>query len=105
METMKRTVTCGALRAGDAGKVVTLNGWVHRHRDHGGVRFYDIRDRYGLTQVVVDADAAEDLRATGEQLKFEYCIAVEGLVRGAALCCGRSAGVGGAFCPAQGAVY
>jgi aspartyl-tRNA synthetase len=81
METMKRTVTCGALRAGDAGKVVTLNGWVHRHRDHGGVRFYDIRDRYGVTQVVVDADAPEDLRTTGEQLKFEYCIAVEGVVR------------------------
>jgi len=81
METMKRTVTCGALRAGDAGKVVTLNGWVHRHRDHGGVRFYDIRDRYGLTQVVVDADAAPDLRSTSEQLKFEYCVAVEGLVR------------------------
>ncbi len=81
METMKRTVTCGALRAADAGTVVTLNGWVHRRRDHGGVRFYDIRDRYGLTQVVVDADAAEGLRATSEQLKFEYCIAVEGLVR------------------------
>jgi aspartyl-tRNA synthetase len=81
METMKRSVTCGALRAADAGKAVTLNGWVHRHRDHGGVRFYDIRDRYGITQVVVDADAPEDLRAAGEQLKFEYCVAVEGVVR------------------------
>jgi len=81
MESMKRSVTCGALRAADAGKSVTLNGWVHRHRDHGGVRFYDIRDRYGVTQVVVDADAPADLRAVGEQLKFEYCVAVEGTVR------------------------
>ena len=63
MESMKRTVTCGALRAADAGKTVTLNGWVHRHRDHGGIRFFDLRDRYGLTQVVVDADAPAELRA------------------------------------------
>ena len=42
---------------------MTLNGWVHRHRDHGGMRFFDIRDRYGLTQVVVDADAPEPLRS------------------------------------------
>jgi len=81
MESMKRTTTCGALRAGDAGKKVVLNGWVHRHRDHGGIRFFDIRDRYGLTQVVVDADAPSDLRALSEQLKFEYCVAVEGIVR------------------------
>ncbi len=81
MEHMKRSVTCGALRAADAGRSVTLNGWVHRHRDHGGVRFYDIRDRYGVTQVVVDADAPAELRSIGEQLKFEYCVAVEGTVR------------------------
>ncbi|HET6487043.1 MAG TPA: aspartate--tRNA ligase, partial [Spirochaetia bacterium] len=81
METMKRTVTCGDLRASDAAKSVTLNGWVHRHRDHGGIRFLDIRDRYGVTQVVVDADAAEDLRSVAAELKFEYCVAVEGTVR------------------------
>ena len=81
METMKRTVTCGALRAGDSGSAVTLNGWVHRHRDHGGIRFFDLRDRYGITQVVVDADASAELRAVSDQLKFEYCIAVEGTVR------------------------
>jgi aspartyl-tRNA synthetase len=81
METLKRTVTCGALRAADAGTRVVLNGWVHRHRDHGGIRFFDIRDRYGLIQVVVDADAAEDLRRTSEELKFEFCVAVEGTVR------------------------
>lgn len=81
MEHMKRTDTCGALRAKDAGRRVTLNGWVHRHRDHGGIRFFDLRDRYGLTQVVVDSDASADLAETGRQLKFEYCVAVEGTVR------------------------
>ncbi|HTZ50967.1 MAG TPA: OB-fold nucleic acid binding domain-containing protein, partial [Spirochaetia bacterium] len=81
MESMKRSTTCGALRAADAGRKVVLNGWVHRHRDHGGIRFFDIRDRYGITQVVVDADAAAELRAVSEQLKFEYCVAVEGTVR------------------------
>ena len=81
MESMKRTVTCGELRGGRRGQTVTLNGWVHRHRDHGGIRFFDLRDRYGLTQVVVDADAAEDLREASDELKFEYCVAVEGTVR------------------------
>ena len=81
METMKRSATCGALRASDEGKAVTLNGWVHRHRDHGGIRFFDIRDRYGVTQVVVDSDASPDLRAASDQLKFEYCVAIEGTVR------------------------
>jgi aspartyl-tRNA synthetase len=81
MESMKRSVTCGALRATDAGKNVVLNGWVHRHRDHGGIRFFDIRDRYGITQVVVDADAPAELREVSDQLKFEYCIAIDGTVR------------------------
>ncbi len=81
MESMKRTVTCGDLRAKDAGTTVILNGWVHRHRDHGGILFFDIRDRYGITQVVVDADAPADLRSVSGELKFEFCIAVEGVVR------------------------
>jgi len=81
MENMKRSATCGALRASDEGKAVTLNGWVHRHRDHGGIRFFDIRDRYGLTQVVVDSDASAELRAVSDELKFEYCVAIEGTVR------------------------
>ena len=54
MEAMKRTVTCGELGKADAGKKVTLNGWVHRKRDHGGISFINLRDRYGITQVVVD---------------------------------------------------
>ena len=78
---MKRTATCGALRSSDVGKNVTLNGWVHRHRDFGTIKFIDLRDRYGLTQVVVDADAPAGLKELAAELKFEYCIAVEGAVR------------------------
>jgi aspartyl-tRNA synthetase len=81
METMKRTVTCGDLRKADAGKTVILNGWVHRKRDHGGISFINLRDRYGVTQVVVDADAAESLKRIADELHNEYCIAVEGTVR------------------------
>jgi len=78
---MKRTATCGQLRRADVGKNVTLNGWVHRHRDFGTIKFIDLRDRYGLTQVVIDADAPEELKDLAAELKFEYCIAVEGEVR------------------------
>jgi aspartyl-tRNA synthetase len=81
MEAMKRTATCGQLRRADVGKNVTLNGWVHRHRDFGTIKFIDLRDRYGLTQVVIDADAPEELKDLAAELKFEYCIAVEGEVR------------------------
>lgn len=81
METMRRTVTCGALRKEDTGKTVTVNGWVHRNRDHGGIHFINLRDRYGITQIVIDQDADQDLKDTAEKLKMEYCIAVEGLVR------------------------
>jgi len=81
METMKRTVTCGDLRKADTGKTVILNGWVHRKRDHGGISFINLRDRYGLTQVVVDADASAELATTAADLKMEYCVAIEGIVR------------------------
>jgi aspartyl-tRNA synthetase len=81
MENMRRTDTCGDLRAEHAGKTVVLNGWVHRKRDHGGISFINLRDRYGLTQVVVDADAPAALSEIAAGLKMEYCIAVEGTVR------------------------
>ena len=81
MEIMKRTHTCGELRARDEGKKVILNGWVHRNRDHGGIHFIDLRDRYGLTQTVVNPDAEAALQETAKSLKFEYCIALEGVVR------------------------
>jgi aspartyl-tRNA synthetase len=81
METMKRTVTCGELTKEHIGRSVTLNGWVHRNRDHGGIHFIDLRDRYGITQVVIDEDASEELKELTKGLKFEYCIAVKGIVR------------------------
>jgi len=81
METMKRTTTCGALKKADAGKTVTLNGWVHHNRNHGGISFISLRDRYGTVQVVVDEDSPAELATLAAELKNEYCIAVEGLVR------------------------
>ncbi len=80
METMRRTATCGQLRKEDGDKTVILNGWVHRNRDHGGIHFINLRDRYGITQIVIDQDASDELKALAEQVKFEYCIAVEGTV-------------------------
>ena len=82
MEYQKRTVTCGDLSAADIGKTVVLNGWVHRKRDHGGISFINLRDRYGITQVVVDDDASADLLAVAAELKSEYCVAISGTVRG-----------------------
>ena len=87
METMKRTVTCGDLRKADAGKKVTLNGWVHRKRDHGGISFVNLRDRYGITQVVVDPGSFPEGKVPAElaqitsDLRNEFCLAVEGIVR------------------------
>ena len=81
MEKMKRTATCGELTKSDATKQVTLNGWVFRSRNHGGIIFINLRDRYGVTQVVVDDDASAELKAVAAQIKNEYCIAVEGTVR------------------------
>ncbi len=81
MERMKRTATCGELTKKEVGKKVILNGWVHRTRDHGGILFINIRDRYGITQTVIDQDADETLKEAAKGLKFEYCIAVEGTVR------------------------
>ncbi len=80
MEYMKRTANCGELRISDTGKKVVLNGWVHRSRDHGGIQFVNLRDRYGITQTVVGEDAPAELKELAASLKFEYCIAVEGTV-------------------------
>ena len=74
-----RTHTCGALRASDIGKSVRLSGWVHRVRDHGGLLFIDLRDHYGLTQVVADPDSPAFKNA--EKVRSEWVIRVDGAVR------------------------
>jgi aspartyl-tRNA synthetase len=80
MEAMKRTADCGALRKADNGKTVILNGWVHRKRNHGGIFFINLRDRYGVTQVTVDTESKQELAAVCDELRNEYVIAVEGQV-------------------------
>jgi aspartyl-tRNA synthetase len=74
-----RTHTCGVLRKGDVGKPVRLSGWVHRVRDHGGLLFIDLRDHYGLTQVVADPDSPAFKAA--ETVRSEWVICVDGMVR------------------------
>jgi len=74
-----RSHTCGALRAADIGAETRLSGWVHRVRDHGGVLFIDLRDHYGITQVVADPDSAAF--KTAERVRSEWVIKVDGKVR------------------------
>ena len=74
-----RTHTCGALRAADIGAEVRLSGWCHRIRDHGGVLFIDLRDHYGITQVVADPDSPAFKIA--ETLRSEWVVRVDGKVR------------------------
>ena len=77
---MYRTHTCGQLRASDAGKKVTLAGWVQRSRKLGGMTFIDLRDRYGITQLVVKADAPAELVETANSLGREFVIQATGEV-------------------------
>jgi aspartyl-tRNA synthetase len=74
-----RTHDCGALRPDQIGSTVRLSGWCHRIRDHGGVLFIDLRDHYGLTQVVADPDSPAF--KTAEKLRSEWVVRVDGLVR------------------------
>ena len=75
-----RTHKCGELNTQQLGETVSICGWVHRRRDHGGVIFIDLRDRAGLVQVVVDPDVAETF-ATAESVRSEYVLQITGLVR------------------------
>ena len=77
---MYRTNTCGELRLQDAGKLVTLAGWVQRTRKMGGMTFVDVRDRYGITQIVFDESKNADLCASANKLGREFCVQVKGEV-------------------------
>lgn len=76
---MLRTHTCGELRKEDAGKEVQLTGWVSRLRDHGGILFIDLRDRWGITQLVVDNK--EEIYTQASRVRPEYVIKVKGVVK------------------------
>lgn len=77
---MLKTHTCGELNAAHAGQRVTLAGWVNRRRDHGGLSFVDLRDRWGITQVVSDPAAPEAARNLAE-LRIEFVVQITGVVR------------------------
>lgn len=79
---MLRTHTCGELNKSLAGAEVTLCGWVHRRRDHGGLIFVDLRDRYGFTQIVFDPeDSAREVFTTAETIRPEWVLKITGKVR------------------------
>ncbi|WP_407950198.1 amino acid--tRNA ligase-related protein, partial [Parvibaculum sp.] len=74
-----RSHTCGELRKSHVGETVRLAGWVHRKRDHGGLLFIDLRDNYGLTQLVFDPDRAEAF-GLAEKVRSEFVVGIEGKV-------------------------
>ncbi len=74
-----RTHTCAALTASNVGDTVRLSGWVHRKRDHGGVLFVDLRDHYGITQIVADSDSPA--LSTLESLRVESVVTIDGVVK------------------------
>lgn len=78
---MLRTHTCGVLKKDDIGKEVTLCGWVDRWRDHGGVTFIDLRDRWGITQIVFNPEAHAGLHQQSTRLRSEFVIQVKGNVQ------------------------
>ena len=74
-----RSHTCADLTAANVGDSVRLSGWVHRIRDHGGVLFIDLRDHYGITQVLADSDSPAFAQI--EKLRAEYCVRIDGVVK------------------------
>ena len=74
-----RSHKCAELRASDVGETVRLSGWVHRKRDHGGVLFVDLRDHYGMTQIVADSDSPA--LAILEGLRVESVVTIDGEVK------------------------
>ena len=78
---MYRTHTCGELRASHAGQTITLSGWVHRRRDHGGVAFFDLRDRSGLVQVTINPDLPKESLDLVTNVRMEWVLQIEGIVQ------------------------
>ena len=79
-QTMYRTHTCGQLAKKEINKTVELAGWVHRRRDHGGIIFIDLRDRYGLTQLTFDPDVDKKAWQEADKLRSEWVIRIKGKV-------------------------
>ena len=77
---MYRTHNCGELRIGNVGNSVTLSGWVQRIRNLGGMTFIDIRDRYGITQVVVDENSDKSVQEVLGKLGREFVVQISGIV-------------------------
>jgi len=78
---MYKTHTCGELRSEHVGQTITLAGWVHRRRDHGGLTFIDLRDRFGLVQIVTDPEKSLDAHNAMDPVRNEWVLKVEGIVR------------------------
>ncbi len=77
---LKRTHTCGQLRKEDIGSTIQLNGWVNTSRDHGDLTFVDIRDRYGVTQIVFNPNHNQEVHTGAKELRSEFVIAIRGTV-------------------------
>ncbi|MEM7533654.1 MAG: aspartate--tRNA ligase [Chloroflexota bacterium] len=77
---MLKTHSCGELTTEHIGQTTTLSGWVNRRRDHGGVIFIDLRDRFGITQVTIDSESATEAHEVASQVRNEYVIQIQGVV-------------------------
>jgi aspartyl-tRNA synthetase len=80
LSTPYRSHTCGQLRVADAGRSARLSGWVHRRRDLGQLIFLDLRDRHGITQVVIDAQESPEAHAVASRVRPEFVVSVAGEV-------------------------
>ena len=78
---MYRTHTCGELRANHTGQTVTLAGWVNRRRDHGGLVFFDLRDRSGIVQITINPDLPKETLDLVANVRFEWVLQIEGTIR------------------------
>ena len=78
---LKRTRTCGQLRLEDVGKKVVLAGWVNSYRDHGNLVFFDLRDRYGMTQLVFNPESQPAAHKLARTVRHEWVIAAAGIVQ------------------------